>query len=188
MLKAVKLGLGIVLFTTVVAAQPSPEQAPPPTTTEIIQGTGEAVNAQTMFTNARVFRKQTTEIVQRIQALLEEARRKRDIIMVNCLADKLVQARNNAEVSEKAYLAMQQEMGVQNEPSAFGQYRRMTIANLNLQVLNTEADTCVGEDYSMVSGIKVDVHSEGVPPGDYTQPDPPEAPEITRPPHASPYY
>jgi hypothetical protein len=192
MYKAVKLGVGVLLFATAVSAQPSPPQAPslpePATTIEPSVGSGEAVNAQSMFGNARTFLKRADEILQRIDSLLEQARRKRDIIMVNCLADKLVQARSNGELSQKAYLGMQQEMSAQNEPGAFSHYRRMTVANLNLQVIGTEAETCIGEDYSMVSGIKIDVRTEGVPAGDFTQPEDPETPEISRPPHASPYF
>jgi hypothetical protein len=192
MYKAVKLGAGILLFATAVSAQPSTPAAPslPGTTTstELSVGSSEVVNAQTMFGNARTFLKQMNETLQRIDSLLEQARRKRDIIMVNCLADKLVQARSNAELSQKAYLGMQQEMSAQNEPSAFSHYKRMTVANLNLQVIGTEAETCIGEDFSMVSGIRVDVHTDGVPPGDFTQPGAPEPPEINRPPHASPYF
>lgn len=189
MAKAAKLGLGILLVTTAVAAQPSTPEAPSlPTTIEVMPPTGEAVNPEAMFANARGFRQRIDDAVKRITSLLEEARRKRDIIMVNCLADKLVQARTNRELSERSYLGMQQDMGGQNEAGAFGHYRRMTVANLNVQVIATEAETCVGEDYSMVSGIKVDVRTEGVPPGDFTQPDDPKPPEIIRPPHASPYY
>ena len=190
MYKAVKLGLGILLFATAVSAQPAAPEAPslPATTTETSTDTTEAVNSQTMFGNARTYRKRMIEVLQRLEYLLAQARRQRDIIMVNCLADKLVQARSNAELSEKAYLGMQQETSDQNEPVAFSHYRRMAVANLNLQVIGTEAETCIGEDYAMVSGIKVDVRSEGVPPGDFTQPAEPETPDITRPPHASPYY
>jgi hypothetical protein len=190
MYKAVKLGVGILLFATAVSAQPSTPEAPslPETTTETTVGPADVVNSQSMFGNARTFIKRMNETLERIEMLLEQARRKRDIIIVNCLADKLVQARSNAELSQRAYLGMQQEMSAQNEPAAFSHYRRMTVANLNLQVIGTEAESCIGEDYSKVSGIKVDVRSEGVPPGDFTQPGDPETPEITRPPHASPYF
>lgn len=190
MYKAVKLGVGILLFATAVSAQPSTPEAPalPETTTETTVGPNEVVNSQTMFGNARTFLQRMNGTLQRIEVLLEQARRKRDIIMVNCLADKLVQARSNAQLSQRAYLGMQQEMSAQNEPGAFAHYRRMTVANLNLQVIGTEAETCIGEDYNMVMGIKVDVRSEGVPPGDFTQPQDPDGPEITRPPHASPYF
>jgi hypothetical protein len=190
MYKAVKLGVGVLLFATAVSAQPSTPEAPslPEATTETTIGTSEAVNEQNMFGNARSFLRRMNETLQRIDTLLEQARRRRDIIMVNCLADKLVQARSNADLAQKAYLGMQQEMSAQNEAAAFSHYRRMTVTNLNLQVIGTEAETCIGEDYAVVSGIKVDVRAEGVPPGDFTQPTEPEAPEITRPPHASPYF
>jgi hypothetical protein len=190
MYKAVKLGVGVLLFATAVSAQPSTPEAPslPETTTETTIGTSEAVNAQNMFGNARTFLRRMDETLQRIETLLEQARRRRDIIMVNCLADKLVQARSNADLAQKAYLGMQQEMSAQNEAVAFTHYRRMTVTNLNLQVIGTEAESCVGEDYAIVSGIKVDVRAEGVPPGDFTQPTDPETPSVTRPPHASPYF
>ena len=44
--------------------------------------------------------------------------------------------------------------------------------NQNVQVLGGEAEACVGEDLSYVGATRVDVDTEGVPPGDPTQPVP----------------
>ena len=121
----------------------------------------DAVNSQTMFGNARTFRKRMNETLQRIEyaagAGPAQARHHHGQLPGRQAGAGTQQCR----AVEKAYLGMQQETSAQNEPAAFSHYRRMTVANLNLQVIGTEAETCIGEDYSMVSGIKVDVRSRG---------------------------
>ncbi len=140
-----------------------------------------------MLNNATEYQKRISEAGARIQALVENARKQKDIIRFNCLADKLVQVRANMNVSEKALTSLQEAIGRQDESTAFHEYTRLTIVNQNVQVLANEAEACVGEDMSYVGATRVDVNVEGVPVGDPTQPTAPRIPTILRPPKASPY-
>jgi hypothetical protein len=209
MLVARKLAIGVLLFGSgVVMAQPAPpptDPAPPPPTPA--PGTGApapqdgtppasvdlrvqqrpTLTPQDMLNNAAEYQKRIGEVLTRIQNLVETARKQKDIIRFNCLADKLVQVRANTNVSEKAISALQEAIGRQDDSTAFHEYTRMTIVNQNVQVLANEAEACVGEDLSYVGATRVDVQVEGVPAGDPTQPLTPRIPTILRPPRASPY-
>jgi hypothetical protein len=139
-----------------------------------------------MVTNATDYRQKIQTVGARIQALVEEARKQKDIIRINCLADKLVQVKASLNVADKSFATMQDAIGRQDEGAAFHEYTRVTIVNQNVQVLASEADACVGEDLSYVGATKVDVDVEGVPTGDPTEPGFP-TPDVSRPPSASPY-
>lgn len=179
----------LLLLSTGVMARSSDEQEPRPAVVlpEIPATTG-ALTPVVMVANARVFRKAMADMEEHVALLIQRARKERDIIKLNCLADKQSQILAHKEAAEESYLAMQREMDANNDSTAFVQYRRIAVANLNVQVMGTEADVCVGDDLAVVGMTRVDVVSEGVPTSDGTQPTTPSDPELVRPPHASPYY
>ena len=47
------------------------------------------------------------EVAKRIQVLIEEARKQKDIIRINCLTDKLVQVKANQNIADRSSQAMQ---------------------------------------------------------------------------------
>lgn len=210
---ATKLALGFLLTSGVVMAQPAPPNqqpvppTPPPTTqpgaptpgANIPGGPGPApgaidlrvqqganITTAEMVTNANEYRRRISQVGARIQALVEEARKQKDIIRINCLADKLVQVKASLNVADKSFATMQESIGRQDEGASFHEYTRITIVNQNVNVLASEAEACVGEDLSYVGATRVDVDVEGVPVGDPTQPGTP-TPDVSRPPRASPY-
>jgi hypothetical protein len=213
MLIARKLAFAVLFASGAVMAQPAPQPPPgtpppetpppgapptPPPGAPAPEGTPPAsvdlrvqqrptLSPQDMLNNAADYQKRISEAGARIQGLVEQARKQKDIIRFNCLADKLVQVRANMNVSEKALSSLQEAVGRQDESTAFHEYTRLTIVNQNVQVLANEAEACVGEDMSYVGATRVDVNVEGVPTGDPTQPEKPRIPQILRPPKASPY-
>jgi hypothetical protein len=198
----VLLASGAATMATAQPTQPTPPGDPapggvptpgdpsgqtPPASVDLRVQQRPTLTPQDMLNNAAEYQKRITESGARIQALVEQARKQKDIIRFNCLADKLVQVRANMNVSEKAMSSLQEAIGRQDESTAFHEYTRLTIVNQNVQVLANEAEACVGEDMSYVGATRVDVNVEGVPPGDPTQPVTPRIPTILRPPKASPY-
>ena len=211
---ATKLALGfLLLISGAVMAQPAPAPAPPPvpapppsaqpgapTPGAPVPGApgpapgaidlrveqGARLTATEMVTNAGEYRKKIAQVGARIQALVEQARQQKDIIKINCLADKLVQVKASLNVADKSFATMQEAISRQDEGASFHEYTRITIVNQNVQVLASEAEACVGEDLSYVGATRVDVDVEGVPTGDPTQPGTP-TPDLSRPPRASPY-
>jgi hypothetical protein len=170
-----------------VPAAPAPATGPAPADLRV--GALATITPQDMLKNGTDFRKAMSQVAARIEQQLDEARKDKDLIRVNCLTDKAIQARANLNVAEKSFAAMQEAIRRNSEGAAFDQYSRLTILNQNVMVLVAEANACIGQDLSFVGATRVDVKVEGVPTGDPTKPGDEEdpIPEVTRPPFASPY-
>ena len=171
------------------AAPPAPPQqdpgAPPPAVDLRIQQRPTLSNAQ-MLAQVGEYKKRMEEVARRIQTLIDEARKQKDIIRINCLTDKLVQVKANQNIADRSTQTMQDASARNDRDGAFHEYTRITIVNQNVQVLGGEAEACVGEDLSYVGATRVDVDPGDVPVGDPTQPSP-TSPTVDRPPSASPY-
>jgi hypothetical protein len=200
-----KLALGVFLVSgavTVAMAQPAapPAETPPATDQtpapgapapaapgiDVRVGQRPTLSAQDMVTNANDYRRRMNEVMVRINSLIEQARKQKDIIKINCLTDKLVQLKASLNIVDRSFSTMQEASARADEGAAFHEYTRITIVHQNVQVLATEAEACVGEDLSYVGATRVDVDITGVPPGDPTQPGPPGGGEVVRPPEVDP--
>ena len=121
------------------------------------------------------------EAVKRIQTLQDQAKREKDIIRLNCVTDKLVQAKVNINIAEQAMTTLQESIARTHE------FTRLTIVNQKVLVLGTEAENCIGEDLSFVGATRVDVEVDpGIPTTDPTLPPTPGI-DISRTPPASNY-
>ena len=194
-----QLALGVLFISGTVFAQPAAPPAQPPVPPAAAPGTQDpgavdlriqqrpTLSTSEMTTQVTDYKKRMEEVAKRIQLLIEEARKQKDIIRINCLTDKLVQVKANQNIADRSGQAMADAGARNDRDGAFHEFTRITIVNQNVQVLGGEAEACVGEDLSYVGATRVDVDTEGVPPGDPTQPTAPTGPEIPRPPSASPY-
>jgi hypothetical protein len=197
-----KLALGVFLVSgavTAAIAQPatppaSAPAAPAPAAPATPAAPGIDVRVQQrptltpqdMVTNANDYRRRMNDVLVAIQSLIETSRKQKDIIKLNCLTDKLVQAKANLNIADRSFTTMQEAIARADEAGAFHEYTRVTIVNQNVQVLSSEAEACVGEDLSYVGATRVDVDITGIPPGDPTQPGPPGGGEVVRPPDVNP--
>jgi hypothetical protein len=125
-------------------------------------------------------------VVKRIQTLQDQAKREKDIIRLNCVTDKLVQARVNVNIAEQSMATMQESIARNDQGEQTHEFTRLTIVNQKVTVLGAEAENCIGEDLSFVGATRVDVEVDpNIPTYDPTQPGSPFI-DITRPPEASP--
>ncbi len=209
MSRALKLFIGVVLVVQSVSgetvAQPAgqPGAAPPaggtaPSGTVPPAGgpagapSGEVsvpkkanLGSQDMLTQAREYRARVQDILLRVQTLQEQARKQKDIIRLNCLADKLVQAKVNLNIADQAIASIQESIGRKDEASILHEFTRITIVHQKAQVLGAEGEACVGEDLSFVGATKVEVQIDPDIPNVDTTPTFARAP-IDRPSQASP--
>lgn len=127
------------------------------------------------------------ETLGHIQTLQETARRQKDIIKLNCVTDKLVQAKVNINIAEQAMTTLQESIARADEGARTHEFTRLTIVNQKVLVLGTEAENCIGEDLSFVGATRVDVEVDpGIPTSDPTLPPTPGI-DVSRPPPASSY-
>jgi hypothetical protein len=189
--RAGKLGVGLFLLSGAVQAQaPAPPPGPwlpPEPGVEVRVPLRPTLSPQEMLKEGNSYRRTMAAVADGIERQLQSAHREKDLIKINCLSDKLIQARANLNVADTSFRAMQEAIRRDNEGGAFYQYSRLAILNQNVQTLVMEANGCIGADLSFVGAVRVDVTTEGVPGGDPTQEEEEEIPGITRPPPASPY-
>ena len=190
-----KVGVGLFLLSGAVLAQPGSPPGPwmpPPgqgATSVPAPGARPTLSPDELLKAGTEYRKTMASVANDIEKLLNEARKQKDLIKVNCLSDKLIQARAILNVADKSFKDMQEAIRRNNEGLAFDQYARIAILNQNVQVLTIEADNCIGADMAFIGAPKTDTITEGVPVGDPTNPgeEEEEVPPVTRPPRASPF-
>jgi hypothetical protein len=137
-----------------------------------------------MMTQARDYRTRMEQIVRQMDTLIEQARRQKDVIRLNCLYDRIGQLKANVTIADGALQSLAEANARHDEGAAAHEYTRITIVHQKAQVLSGEGQACVGEDLAYVGATRVDVEVEGVP-------DVPTEPAVTatppdRPPTASP--
>lgn len=196
MIKLQNLALGIVLFSSSALGQsapastapgstaaPAPAAFPPPT--DISVGQTPTLSVQEMTSQAREYQQGMNQVLTRIHTLEEKARRQKDIIKLNCVMDKEVQAKVNVGIAEQALTALQENVARADEGGRTHEFTRLTIINQKVMVLGAEAENCIGEDLSFVGATRVDLDIDpNIPREDPTQPGVPTTP-IDRPPAAS---
>jgi hypothetical protein len=193
--KAKLLLATIFIGGTVFAQAPAPSPAAPPAPAGSSGSAGSvdlSVKQQPMLAptdminQSKDYFKAMGDVVKRIQTLQDQAKREKDIIRLNCVTDKLVQARVNVNIGEQSMAALQESITRTDAGESTHEFTRLTIVNQKVTVLGAEAENCIGEDLSFVGATRVDVEVDpNIPQYDPTQPGSPFI-DITRPPEASP--
>ena len=102
-----------------------------------------------MVNQSREYAKNMNDVLKRIQALQDQAKREKDIIRLNCVTDKVVQVRVNISIAEQSMAALQEAVTRADEGERTHEFTRLTIVNQKVQVLGAEAENCIGEDLSL---------------------------------------
>lgn len=125
---------------------------------------------------------------KQVKKYLQEAKKKKDIIRLNCVQEKLVRI-NTAmgvakEVLKQLRLAATKERAMEKSSWL---YQKISILTEQVENLRREAEGCADEEVSYTGDTKVRLYIDPSIPRD----DPTEPPEDTvivgRPPEASPY-
>lgn len=187
--KLSKLLIGSVLFSGTVFAQPNSPAGQPAASGEVDISVGQkpTLTVDEMINQSREYQRGMGQVVTRIQALQETARKQKDIIKLNCVADKLVQAKVNVSIADQAMTSLQENVARSDEGGRTHEFTRLTIINQKVMVLGAEAENCIGEDLSFVGATRIDVDIDpNIPKDDPTQIPVPTS-SIERPPAASIY-
>ena len=178
-----RLIAGTVLFSSSVFAQPTaptgaPASPPPaapgaaqPGEVDISVGQKPTLTGDEMISQSRQYQQGMGQVVQHIQALQETARKQKDIIKLNCVSDKFVQAKVNTSIADQALTALQENIAKSDEGGRTHEFTRLTIINQKVTVLGAEAENCIGEDLTFVGATRIDVDVDpNIPREDPTQP------------------
>ncbi|WP_224368742.1 hypothetical protein [Hyalangium versicolor] len=118
---------------------------------------------------------------------LEEARRTKDVVKLNCVNQKLTQIKGLLRISETADVALQEAVTRQDSTSSEHEFTKVMIANQKVGQLRAETEECIGQlAFRTDENLSVEVEEpQDLPGGDPTRPGaPPDV--IIRPPPASP--
>lgn len=129
-----------------------------------------------------------SQISHRVQAMLDEARRERDIIRVTCLNDKLTQVNANLRTLEQRIENLRSSVQAQDAGGRNHQFTVVTVLGQKFNVLEQEANQCLGQDIFETGATRVtttiDPSTPDEDPTHVPEMPPPEVPFI--PPPCSP--
>jgi hypothetical protein len=138
-----------------------------------------------MIRQGREYRANMDKVIIELQGMVEQARKQKDIIRLNCVMDKQAQVKVSMNIGDEAIQKLQEAASRNDDGAALHEYTRMTIVNQKVQVLQNEGQTCVGAELNYIGATRVEVEAPDLPEG-VTDPslDPPP---LERPPAASAY-
>ncbi|WPB74576.1 hypothetical protein KYC5002_36880 [Archangium violaceum] len=126
------------------------------------------------------------EVLRDVLAKLEEARRAKDVVKLNCVNEKLTQIKGLLRISEQADVSLQEAASTRDPTSSAHEYTKVMIAQQKVAQLRTEVEKCIGQlAFQADENMAVEVEEpSNLPGGDPTQPAPVEG-IVVRPPPAS---
>lgn len=161
---------------------PLPKPTPPPVS---IAEEAQALSNSEKTQRSAVAVTEMKKALKSVLSKLEEARRGKDVVKLNCVNERLTQIKGLLRISEQADVNMQEAMA-RNE-NADGEYSKVTIARQKITQLREEAEQCIGQlAFQTDEAMSVEVEEpENLPTGK-SRSALDEADLTTRPPAASP--
>ncbi len=125
--------------------------------------------------------------LKKLLGMVEKARAARDIVLLNCLNEKLTQMKALLRVGEQSNVNLQEFLAKEQVEGATHEKRKIGLAHDKVKALVIEAESCLGETGAAGGRTVVTVEKPDLP-GDPTKLDQvPEGGELETPPSASPY-
>ncbi len=142
MSRFLKTLLATTLFAQVAVAQDATKKPEANVQTEQTV----TLSPREMQSQAEQYKGEIASGVTTIDQMATHAKDDRDVIKLNCLNDKLVQAKANQNLAEQAAGDLEQAVAQNDSGAAMHKYTSITIVNQKMQVLLAESNECVGEE------------------------------------------
>lgn len=176
--------LAVVLASGLTLAQPAPRPPPAPSTLQAEKASD--VPDVTKLERSSKGIGAMREVLRDVLGKLEEARRAKDVVKLNCVNEKLTQIKGLLRISEQADVALQEAVSQRDTTSSEHEYTKVMIAQQKVSQLRAEAEKCIGQlAFRADENMSVEVEEPtDLPGGDPTRPAPVED-VVIRPPPAS---
>lgn len=179
---------GVLLSGISLAGVRGQMQAPGGSADPLAQVDPATLSAEETLSRVRTMQGTMQKTEGRVVALQRRAETKRDMVMVNCTSDKLVQVRGYIAVGNQAVVSVETAAANHDDGARVHGLERTNIVYQKVLVLGTEAEGCVGEDVSYIGSTRNDVEVDpNIPVEDPTVPPAGIIPNAARPPEASPF-
>jgi hypothetical protein len=76
---------------------------------------------------------------------VEEARKERDLVKLNCVNEKLTQVKALLRIAEQSYIALQESVARAAEDGAQHEFAKIEIARQRVSELRAESEQCIGQ-------------------------------------------
>jgi hypothetical protein len=159
--RAAALGTAAFLLSIPQAARP--QESPKAEEQEQLSGKEEISRASANLDRMRGWLKE-------VLARLEEARKEKDIVKLNCVNEKLTQLKGLVRVAEQSDVALQENIAKGDDGNARHEYAKVDLATQRAQQLRADAEQCIGQLAYVVdekTQVTVEV-PEGIPEPDTT--------------------
>lgn len=135
-----------------------------------------------MFEQAKVYLQKMQNALRRGEKQREDAKQQKDLIKLNCLGEKMLQAEGHLKESEQSLSALSDAVVRNDTAERNHESSRIRIFYQKVLVLSTEADNCAGDETAYVGPSQIEVEVDPtIPQGDPTDPGLP-TPNFTMPP------
>jgi flagellar biosynthesis component FlhA len=134
----------------------------PPAGVDISVPHKSSLSATDMLKQGREYRANMDKAIAELQALVEQAKKQKDVIRLNCVMDKLMQVKVNMNMADEALQKLQEAAGRRDDSASLHEYTRITIVNQKVQVLQNEGQTCVGAELNYIGATRVEVEAPEV--------------------------
>ena len=126
--------------------------------------------------------------LKRLLGMIEKARAARDVVLLNCLNEKLTQMKALVRVGEQSNTSLQEFIAKDQIEGATHERRKVGLASEKVKAIGLESESCLGESGSAGGGKTVVTVDAPELPGDPTHLDDPlDVEDMETPPSASPY-
>ncbi|MBU8899554.1 hypothetical protein DRW03_26685 [Corallococcus sp. H22C18031201] len=168
-------------------APPGPAPVPRPTTAAAVLDKASEVPDPEKLQRSNQALGGMREVLRQVLEKVEEARRSKDVVKLNCANEKLTQIKGLLRISEQADVSLQESISRQEASSSEHEYTKVMIAQQKVGQLRAEAEECIGQlAFRTDENLFVEVEEpNNLPGGDPTRPLPPQD-IVVRPPPASP--
>ncbi|WIG95753.1 hypothetical protein [Myxococcus sp. SDU36] len=182
------VGMIAVLAAGMATAQsPSPTTPPaPPVATAALEKARDVPDAAKLARSTQALGGMR-EVLRSVLGKVEEARRTKDVVKLNCANEKLTQIKGLLRISEQADVSLQEAVSRQESSSSEHEFTKVMIAQQKVGQLRSEAEDCIGQlAFRTDENLFVEVEEpNNLPGGDPSRPLTPDI-VLVRPPPASP--
>lgn len=144
----------------------------------------ETLSPEEMSKRAKALIAEMDEVFKKTIGLQEIAKKEKDVIKLNCVADKVAQIKQLRALANSAQASLEEAIVRRDEDARYHEFERLSIIHQQVAALGAEAEACVGEDLTYMGETDVDVDQ---PEGEEDIQEEPEIPEIELPPVGSPW-
>ncbi|TQF10023.1 hypothetical protein FJV41_41655 [Myxococcus llanfairpwllgwyngyllgogerychwyrndrobwllllantysiliogogogochensis] len=181
------VGMVAVIVATGVAVAQGPVPSPrSPAATTTLEKASEVPDSQKLERSTQAL-SVMRDVLRQVLGKVEEARRTKDVVKLNCANEKLTQIKGLLRISEQADVSLQESLTRREVSTSEHEYTKVMIARQKVGQLRSEAEECIGQlAFRTDENLFIEVEEpENLPGGDPTRPPPPDD-ILVRPPPASP--